>query len=131
MTGWLVLLAGLALEVLGTLLLRGIRGVPVVLTFITAALCMLASLALFAVAIRYIPLSVAYTAWAGIGTAAVVIVSALAYHETITTVRLFSILFVVIGVIGLNLPATADPRRSAQGSSPVVPLEDPLGDRGR
>lgn len=107
MTGWLLLLAGITLEVLSTVLLRGLREVPTAATFTVAAVAMLTSLALFAAAIQTVPLAVAYTAWAGIGTAAIVLIDALAYHEPLTTLRGFSILLIVIGVIGLNLPAAS------------------------
>lgn len=106
MTGWLLLLAGITLEVVSTVLLRGLREVPPnAATFTVAAVAMLASLALFAAAIQTVPLAVAYTGWAGIGTAAIVLIDALGYHEPLTTLRGFSILLVVIGVVGLNLPA--------------------------
>jgi multidrug transporter EmrE-like cation transporter len=103
MLGWLVLLAGIALEVLGTVLLRGIEHVSAGVTFVLAASAILASLALFALAIRTLPLAIAYTAWAGLGIATIVAVDAIAFDQPVGAVKLVSILLVVAGVIGLTL----------------------------
>ena len=58
---------------------------------------------LFPIALRSIPLSIAYTVWSGAGTAASVAIGALLFAEKLTLAKLFWIGVIVTGVIGLNL----------------------------
>ena len=57
---------------------------------------------IFPLALRRLPLSVAYATWSGVGTAASVLIGALAFSEKITLLKLLWIALIVVGVIGLN-----------------------------
>jgi small multidrug resistance pump len=44
--------------------------------------------------------------WSAIGTAAIVIIGVVAYGESLSAVRIVSLLLVVLGVLGLQLSGT-------------------------
>ena len=65
-----------------------------------------ASLALLAVVVREIPVSVAYAIWAGLGTAAVAVIGVAFLGEAVTVVKGTAIALIVSGVVMLNLDGT-------------------------
>lgn len=54
------------------------------------------------VALRSIPLGVVYAAWSGVGTAAIVVIGYLLFHEVLDAVKLAGIGLIIIGVMLLN-----------------------------
>jgi quaternary ammonium compound-resistance protein SugE len=52
---------------------------------------------------RQIPIGTAYAVWTGIGTVGTFIIGILVYRDPATTIRLVSVLLIVIGIIGLKL----------------------------
>ncbi len=71
-------------------------------TFATIA-CMALSLGLLVLALRTLPLGIAYAAWTGIGVAGTVAVGILLDGESASPLRLGCILLILIGVLGLKL----------------------------
>ena len=67
--------------------------------FIGYALCF----TLFPVALRSLPLSIAYATWSGVGTAASVLIGVLLFGEVLTPLKLLWVLLIIGGVVGLNL----------------------------
>ena len=67
--------------------------------FLGYALCF----TLFPIALRSLPLSIAYATWSGVGTAASVLIGVLLFGESITPLKLIWVLLIVAGVVGLNL----------------------------
>jgi quaternary ammonium compound-resistance protein SugE len=70
---------------------------------VTAAICMIASGLFLWLAQRQIPIGTAYAVWTGIGTVGTFIIGILVYRDPATTIRLVSVLLIVIGIIGLRL----------------------------
>ena len=58
---------------------------------------------LFPLALKRIPLGVAYAIWSGVGTAATAAISASAFGESMSAKKCLSILVIIAGVAGLNL----------------------------
>lgn len=54
------------------------------------------------ISLRSIPLGVVYAIWSGVGTAAIVLIGYLMFHEVLDAVKLGAIGLIVIGVILLN-----------------------------
>jgi small multidrug resistance pump len=54
------------------------------------------------VALRTIPLGVVYAVWSGIGTAAIVVIGYVLFHEVLDAVKLAGIGLIIIGVVMLN-----------------------------
>ena len=103
---WLLLVSAIALEVAGTTSMKLSQGftrlVPSVLLFV----CYVASFVALTLALKQIEVSVAYAVWAGVGTALVAAIGIVYFREELTALKLVSLLFIIVGVVGLNLSAT-------------------------
>ena len=100
---WLVLGIGIFFEVLGTICMKYAEGftklVPSVLVFIFYAI----SLATLVFVLEKMEIGIAYAIWASAGTALIAIIGILFFNEQASWGKLFSILLVVIGIIGIEL----------------------------
>ena len=100
---WLLLVSAIALEVAGTTSMKLSQGftrlVPSVLLFV----CYVASFVALTLALKNIEVSVAYAVWAGVGTALVAAIGIVYFGEELTALKLVSLLFIIVGVVGLNL----------------------------
>jgi len=103
MNPWLALAAAIALEVSGTVSMKLSDGltrlVPSVLIFVFYT----ASFAVLTLALKKIDVSVAYSIWAGVGTALIATIGILYFKETFSVMKVFSIVLIIAGVVGLNL----------------------------
>src|SRR5574344_1280339 len=72
--------------------------IPTIFTIIT----MILSFYLLSLALKSLPIGTAYAVWVGIGTIGTVIAGIIVFGETINFIRLISILFILIGIIGLK-----------------------------
>jgi small multidrug resistance pump len=57
---------------------------------------------LFSVALKQIPIGIAYAIWAGLGTAGVVLVGVLVWREPVSLWQVLGIVLIVVGVVVLN-----------------------------
>jgi small multidrug resistance pump len=100
---WIVLFFAILFEVAGTLTLKFTDGMtrlwPTVLMFAFY----LASLFGLSVAVRRIPVGVAYAVWSGLGTLIVAAGGAWWFKEQVTVLRVVSTVLIVLGVAGLYL----------------------------
>lgn len=60
------------------------------------------SFALLYASFQYLQVSIAYTIWIGIGTAGAVLLSMFLFGEPKSKKRIISVLFIIVGVIGLK-----------------------------
>jgi quaternary ammonium compound-resistance protein SugE len=72
--------------------------IPTIFTIIT----MILSFYLLSLALKTLPIGTAYAVWVGIGTVGTVIAGITLFGETINLIRLLSILFILLGIIGLK-----------------------------
>ncbi len=104
---WVYLALAILLEIFGTTLMKMSDGLtkmlPTLGMFIAYALCF-GSLAL---ALKKIPVSVAYAVWSGVGIVIISAIGVVVFKETINTLKVVSIVLIVAGVVGLNLSGTA------------------------
>lgn len=100
---WAVLFFAILFEVAGTLTLKYTEGMtrlgPTVLMFAFY----LASLFGLSVAVKRIPVGVAYAVWSGLGTLIVAAGGVVWFKEEVTVLRVVSTMLVVAGVAGLYL----------------------------
>jgi len=100
---WLLLLAAIACEVIGTSFLKLSAGmtrpVPTVLV-LTAYGC---SMLLLSRVVQRIPLGLTYALWSGIGILAIVIVGVMAYKQIPTSGQLVGMALIAGGVVIVNL----------------------------
>lgn len=99
---WIYLILAIALETLGTTCMKMSEGftklVPALGTFLTYGVCFV----FFSMALKKIPVSVAYAIWGAAGITIISVIGLLVFKESISILKIVSILFIVLGVIGLN-----------------------------
>jgi len=76
---------------------------PSIFTILTMAI----SLYLLALALRTLPVGTAYAVWTGIGAVGAAILGMLLFNESREITRIFCILLIVAGIIGLKLTSPA------------------------
>ena len=100
---WSILfLAGL-LEVAWAIGLRHSAGFTRPLPSVLTLLAMGISFYLLSLALRTLPLGTAYAVWVGIGAVGTAIAGMLLFEEPASSLRLVSLLLVVVGIAGLKL----------------------------
>ncbi len=102
----LVLLAGL-LETGFAVCLKLSHGFTRLVPTILFAIFALGSFGLLTLALRTLEVGPAYAVWTGIGAAGTVIVGMVWLDESITVLKITSVVLVIIGVIGLQLSGGA------------------------
>jgi small multidrug resistance pump len=100
---WFYLVLAIVLEVSGTTSMKLSQGftrmLPSVLMFLFYGL----SLSALTLALKRIDVSLAYAVWSGLGTALIASVGVLWLKEPLNTLKVVSLMLIIIGVIGLNL----------------------------
>lgn len=71
---------------------------PTIFTIVT----MIISFYLLSLALKALPIGTAYAVWVGIGTVGTVIAGIMLFGESMTLIRVISILFIIIGIVGLK-----------------------------
>src|ERR671910_1230358 len=99
----LILILAILCEVVGTVALKASDGFarlgPNALVVIGYGL----SFYLLALALKQIPLGVAYAIWSGLGTAGAVLAGILVWRESLSLAGIAGIVLIIAGVILLNL----------------------------
>lgn len=99
---WLMLFIAGILEVVWAvgLKLSGELTRPLVVSITIVALVL--STSLLAIAMRNIPMATAYLIWTGIGAVGTFLLGALWFSEPITPLKAISLIFVILGLVGLK-----------------------------
>lgn len=100
---WLYLALAIGFEVCGTLSMRLSNGFQNLRWSAAMVLLYLVCFGFLAMAVKVIPVSAAYAIWSGLGTALVVLVGIVQFHESAHPLKLLSIALIVVGVVGLRL----------------------------
>lgn len=100
---WFYLAGAILFEVAGTtamkLSLGFTRLLPSVLIFVFYAISFVA----LTFAVRKIDMSVSYAIWSGVGTALIALIGVYVFKESMTPLKIASMVLIIIGVIGLNM----------------------------
>ena len=109
---WLLLACAILTEIAATVALKHTNGlnifthtfltISVVVLYITSYVCMAQALKL------HLEVSIAYAVWSGIGTAAITVIGAIFFRESVHPVKIGGIALIVVGVAMLNLVPGAD-----------------------
>ena len=107
MNAWLLLVCAIALEVVGTLLLKLSDGFEKwhwgMLAIASYSCCFW----VMAPALKVIPVGVAYAIWAGVGILAITLIGFVLFDEHLGVVQLACIGSIVVGAVGLRLTTAA------------------------
>jgi small multidrug resistance pump len=103
MQHWLYLAGAIMLEVAGTTSMKLSHGFSKIMPSVLIFVFYTASFAALTLALKKIDVSSAYAIWSGVGTALITVIGIAYFRETATVVKLVSIVFIILGVVGLNL----------------------------
>lgn len=103
---YLYLILAACFEVSFTLCIHLSHGLTKLLPVVFAGLFMLCSVLLLAKACQHLPVSLAYSVWVGLGILGTACLQQLFFQQPLTLISWLSVLFLLGGMIGLQLSMT-------------------------
>ena len=103
MTKYIFLIGAILLEVAGTMMLPLTNNFSKLLPTLALGIFYLGSFYLLTFAIKFIPLSIVYATWSGIGVFLVAILSYFFYGDVLKWPAILGLCFIVVGVMLVNL----------------------------
>lgn len=103
MNGYVFLALAITCEIFSTSMLKASEGFSRIIPSFAFLVGMSASFYTLSQALNYIPLSIAYAIWAGMGTALTAVVAVLFWKESINIYTVMGIMLIIVGVVLLNL----------------------------
>lgn len=103
MSGWAYLGLAIVLEVIGTTFMKLSLGFIRILPAALMIAFYLLSFSALAMALKSIPVSTAYAVWSGVGTALIAIIGFAYFAETVSLLKIASIVLIIAGVVGLRV----------------------------
>lgn len=100
---WLFLIIAGGFEVFWAIGLKYSQGFTKLVPSIFTVLGMIASFYFLSLSLKSLPLGTAYAIWTGIGTVGTLILGIILFNESTDMIRLFCIVLIVTGIVGLKL----------------------------
>ncbi|MFT4143306.1 MAG: multidrug efflux SMR transporter [Mobilitalea sp.] len=100
---WILLSLAILFEIIATTLMKVSSGFTKLLPTLGTAVGYILCFTFLSMALKKIDLSVAYAIWGAAGITIMAAIGILFFKESINFLKVASILFIVLGVIGLNL----------------------------
>jgi small multidrug resistance pump len=100
---WIHLILAIVFEVAGTTCMKLSAGFSRLLPAVLLGVFYAASFYFLTLALKKVDVSIAYAIWSGVGTALIVSIGVLWFHEPITLLKTFGLLAVIGGVTALSL----------------------------
>jgi quaternary ammonium compound-resistance protein SugE len=100
---WIILFIAGLFEVAWAIGLKYTEGFSKLWPSVFTIICMIISMGLLAYAVKHLPIGTAYAIWTGIGAVGTAILGIILFNESKELVRIFFILLIVIGIVGLKL----------------------------
>ena len=107
MNVWLILSIAIVVEVIATLALKASDGFTRWLPSLIVVLGYAIAFYALSLSLKTLPVGVVYAVWAGAGIVLVSLFSWLFYQQTLTGVQWLGIVFIVSGVMVLNISSTS------------------------
>lgn len=102
-TNWVILIIAGLFEIFWAIGLKYTDGFTKLTPSILTILSMLISVWLLSISLKTLPLGTAYAVWVGIGTVGTVIAGIILFNDSVNLLRIISILFIILGIIGLKI----------------------------
>jgi small multidrug resistance pump len=107
MNAWIYLAIAIAFEIAGTSLLKASNGFSRMGLGIASMACYWVCFGFLAVAMKSIPVGVAYAIWSGVGIIAIAVIGWLVFRQSLNPIQIGFIALICVGAIGLNLTTSA------------------------
>jgi small multidrug resistance pump len=104
---WFYLAVAIVLEVTGTTCMKLSQGFTRPLPSVLVFVLYMVSFSFMILALKKMELGVVYAIWAGLGTALIALIGIVWFQESASLLKIVSILFIVLGVVGLRLSQMA------------------------
>ncbi|MFX4241452.1 quaternary ammonium compound efflux SMR transporter SugE [Aliarcobacter butzleri] len=102
MSWGILVLAGI-FEIFWAVGLKYADGFTKLIPSLFTIIAMLVSFWLLSLSLKTLPLGTAYAVWVGIGTIGTVIAGIMLFGDSINIIRIISIAFIILGIIGLKI----------------------------
>ncbi|MCG3677798.1 quaternary ammonium compound efflux SMR transporter SugE [Aliarcobacter butzleri] len=102
MSWGILVLAGIC-EIFWAVGLKYTDGFTKLIPSLFTIVAMLVSFWLLSLSLKTLPLGTAYAVWVGIGTIGTVIAGIMLFGDSINIIRIISIAFIILGIIGLKI----------------------------
>jgi len=103
---WIILFIAGLFEIAWAIGLKYTEGFSKLWPSVFTILSMIISMGLLAYSVKHLPIGTAYAIWTGIGAVGTAILGIILFNESRELVRVFFILLIVIGSVGLKLFST-------------------------
>lgn len=103
MQAWLILGGAILCEVIGTTLMKLSDSLSRWAFVPPMLVCYVLALVGLSLSLKTIEVGIAYAVWAGVGTLVIAVVGIVFFRESVSPLKVASIVLVIAGVIGLNL----------------------------
>lgn len=100
---WLMLVLAGLFEIVWAIGLKYTDGFTRFWPSVGTALAMLISVSLLGLAMKTLPVGTAYAVWVGVGAIGTAILGIVLFGEVVSVARVFSLLLILFGIIGLKL----------------------------
>lgn len=100
---WIYLLIAGFFEIFWAVGLKFSQGFSKILPSIFTVIGMLASFYFLSLALKKLPLSIAYAIWTGIGTVGTVLFGVFYFGESISLAKIICVVMIIFGIIGLRI----------------------------
>jgi len=100
---WIYLLIAGFFEIFWAVGLKFSQGFSKFLPSILTVIGMLASFYFLSLALKKLPLSIAYAIWTGIGTVGTVLFGVIYFGESISIAKIICVVMIIFGIIGLRI----------------------------
>lgn len=104
----LFLMGAIVFEVTGTTMLNLSNGFTNVFPTVIMFICFGMSFTFLIGALKTIPLSIAYSVWAGLGTAGAGLIGVFVFNEHLSAVNILGLCVIILGVIVMNISKKED-----------------------
>jgi len=104
---WIYLSLAIVLEVVGTTLLKLSDGFTKMKFAVPMMILYVASFYFLSLALKRIEVGVAYAVWSGFGIAIIATIGILFFKETLSVSKLFFLVVIIAGIVGLNMSGGA------------------------
>lgn len=100
---WFVLIVAGILEIGWAVGLKHTHGFSRLWPTVGTVAAMIASLALLGIAMKSLPMGLAYAVWVGVGVVGTATLGMLLFGESVSATKIVSIALIIAGIIGLKL----------------------------
>ncbi|MCO7275211.1 MULTISPECIES: DMT family transporter [Cellulosimicrobium] len=100
---WIVLILSGMLEAGWALSLKASHGFTRLWPSVAFVVMLVLSMVGLSIALKSLPVGVAYGVWVGIGASLTAILAVVLFDEPVTILKVISLVLIVAGVVGLNL----------------------------